>query len=283
MNLKDLKQQFISIIRINYDPEECTALFDLAATHTLKLSRSKLLTMNDLKIDPSDTESILQIAKQLQTGRPLQYILGEALFYGLKFYVNADVLIPRPETEELVYLIIQTIKGSAKPYKTLLDIGTGSGCIPISIKKNVPDLDVSALDVSRAALELAKRNGNLNEVILNFIEADILTYHAELAYDIIVSNPPYIKEEEKAAMHQNVLDHEPHLALFVSNEDPLVFYKAIADFSQQHLNKDGFLFFEINEFLGSEMIEMLSSKGFRNIQIIQDMQRKDRMISCQYH
>jgi release factor glutamine methyltransferase len=282
MNLKDLKQQFISIINENYDPEECKALFDLAATHTLKLSRSKLLIMSDVKVSEFHREALLQIAGELQAGKPLQYILGEVIFYGLKFYVNPDVLIPRPETEELVYLIIQTTKGSAKHYNTLLDIGTGSGCIPISIKKNLPALDVSALDVSRPALELAKKNAKLNDVILNFIEADILTYHADLAYDIIVSNPPYIKEEEKTAMHQNVLDHEPHLALFVTNEDPLIFYKAIADFSQQHLNIDGFLFFEINEFLGNEMKDMLRSKGFRNIQIIKDMQGKDRMISCQY-
>ena len=282
MNLKALKQQFISLISKNHEPEECSGLFELAATHILNRSRSSLLMMHDLEIGGSDTSALFQIASELKAGRPIQYILGEAEFYGLKFYVNPDVLIPRPETEELVYLIIQTIKASAKPYKSFLDIGTGSGCIPISIKKKVPALHISALDVSQPALAVAKRNAELNDVTVNFIEADILTYQSEQVYDIIVSNPPYIKEDEKSSMHQNVLSHEPHLALFVSNEDPLVFYKAIAEFSRQRLNTEGFLFFEINEFLGNEMQQMLSSKGFRNITIVKDMQGKDRIIFCQY-
>ena len=282
MNLKDLKQQFISIINEEYEGQECIALFELAASHILKLSKSQLLIKHDLEVNDSDLKALFQIAREIHSGRPIQYILGEAEFYGLKFYVNPDVLIPRPETEELVYIIIETIKSSSSRYKTLLDIGTGSGCIPVAIKKNLPNVNVSALDVSVPALEVAKGNAKLNSVAVNFIPANILTYATEQVYDIIVSNPPYIKEDEKASMHLNVLNHEPHLALFVTNEDPLVFYKAIADFSQKQLSKDGFLFFEINEFLGNEMVEMLSSKGFRDVKIIKDMQGKDRMISCQY-
>lgn len=282
MNLKDLKQQFISVINEEYEGQECIALFELAASHILKLSKSQLLIKHDLEVNDSDRKTLFQIASEIQSGRPIQYILGEADFYGLKFYVNPDVLIPRPETEELVYIIIETIKSSSSRYKTLLDIGTGSGCIPVAIKKNLPNVNVSALDVSVPALEVAKGNAKLNSVAVNFIPANILTYATEQVYDIIVSNPPYIKEDEKASMHLNVLSHEPHLALFVTNEDPLVFYKAIADFSQKQLSKDGFLFFEINEFLGNEMVEMLSSKGFRDVKIIKDMQGKDRMISCQY-
>ena len=282
MNLKDLKQQFISVINEEYEGQECIALFELAASHILKLSKSQLLIKHDLEVNDSDLKALFQIASEIQSGRPIQYILGEAEFYGLKFYVNPDVLIPRPETEELVYIIIEKIKGSSSRYTTLLDIGTGSGCIPVAIKKNLPNVNVSALDVSVPALEVAKGNAKLNSVAVNFISANILTYDTEQVYDIIVSNPPYIKEDEKASMHLNVLSHEPHLALFVTNEDPLVFYKAIADFSQKQLSKDGFLFFEINEFLGNEMVEMLSSKGFRDVKIIKDMQGKDRMISCQY-
>lgn len=282
MNLKDLKQQFISVINEEYEGQECIALFELAASHILKLSKSQLLIKHDLEVNDSDLKALFQIAREIQSGRPIQYILGEAEFYGLKFYVNPDVLIPRPETEELVYIIIETIKGSSSRYTTLLDIGTGSGCIPVAIKKNLPNVNVSALDVSVPALEVAKGNAKLNSVAVNFIPANILTYATEQVYDIIVSNPPYIKEDEKASMHQNVLSHEPHLALFVTNEDPLVFYKAIADFSQKQLSNDGLLFFEINEFLGNEMVEMLSSKGFRDVKIIKDMQGKDRMISCQY-
>jgi len=283
MNLKDLKQQFISIINKDYDAEESTALFNLAAEHELKLRRSQLLMMHDQEVEQADVEQLLQIAKEIANGRPLQYIFGETEFYRLKFQVNSDVLIPRPETEELVHLIIQTIEGSVQSGLRLLDIGTGSGCIPISIKHSLPDIEVSALDVSEPALAVARSNAKLNKATITFIQADILTYQTEEVYDVIVSNPPYIKEDEKASMHQNVLSHEPHLALFVSNEDPLIFYKAIADFSQTHLSKEGILFFEINEFLGSEMLNMLSSKDFRNIQVFKDMQGKDRMISCQYH
>jgi release factor glutamine methyltransferase len=283
MILKDLKRQFVDLISTVYELDECTALFDLTADRYLNISRLSYFQMQNNTVNEPLVHQALQVANELSTGKPLQYIFGDTVFYGLKFYVNSNVLIPRPETEELVHLIIQTVGKSTRITNNLLDIGTGTGCIPITLKKHLNNLEVSAIDVSPEALDVAIKNAELNEVNINFILADILTYTAEKKYDVIVSNPPYIKEDEKASMHHNVLTYEPHLALFVSNENPLLFYKAIAEFSRTNLNENGFLFFEINEYLGEQVRLMLAEKGFRNIQVLKDMQSKDRMVSCQYH
>ncbi|RZL40030.1 MAG: peptide chain release factor N(5)-glutamine methyltransferase [Pedobacter sp.] len=239
-------------------------------------------------ISETDILKFKNILNDLSKGNPIQYVFGEAEFYGLKFKVNPSVLIPRPETEELVEWILECCKSSG--YNGLdgneidvLDIGTGSGCIPIALKKHMPNANVSALDISIEALATAKENAELNNLTVDFIEGDILNHsivqsfnHSKL--DVIVSNPPYIKEDEKPAMHKNVLANEPHIALFVSNENPLVFYTAIADFAKANLKINGLLFFEINEYLGKETMEMLASKGFVNIELRKDMQGKDRMI-----
>ena len=192
--------------------------------------------------------------------------------------MSEAVLIPRPETEELIEWILDTVKN--QPASSILDIGTGSGCIAITLKKNLEQVDVSALDVSAEVLKIAKENAAVNSAALNFIHSDILTYSSPLKYDLIVSNPPYITQNEKEEMHQNVLAYEPHLALFVSNENPLVFYKSIADFALLNLKPKGKLFFEINEYLGKKTVEILSAKGFTDIVLKVDMQGKDRMISC---
>ncbi|MDO7742938.1 MAG: peptide chain release factor N(5)-glutamine methyltransferase, partial [Pedobacter sp.] len=181
---------------------------------------------------------------------------------------------------ELVDWILQTVGVTQQKPTNILDIGTGSGCIAISLKKHLNTNNVSALDVSADALIVAEKNAVLNNVIINFINQDILTYSGDENYDLIVSNPPYIKEDERADMHQNVLDHEPHLALFVATERPLLFYEAIADFAIKHLRQDGNLFFEINEYLGKETVAMLEDKGFNKIILKKDMQGKDRMICC---
>jgi release factor glutamine methyltransferase len=283
MILKDLKRQFVDLISTVYELDECTALFDLTADRYLNISRLSYFQIQNNTVNAPLAHQVLQVANELSTGKPLQYIFGDTVFYGLKFYVNSNVLIPRPETEELVHLIIQTVRKSTHISNNLLDIGTGTGCIPITLKKHLNNLEVSAIDVSPEALEVAIKNAELNEVNINYIHADILTYTAEKRYDLIVSNPPYIKEDEKASMHQNVLTYEPHLALFVSNENPLLFYKAIAEFSRTNLNENGFLFFEINEYLGEQVRLMLAEKGFRHIQVLKDMQSKDRIVSCQYH
>lgn len=280
MKLKELKRVFITSIQDQYAMEECTALFEIAAENLLNINRSSFIIKQEVEVPANEERQIKNVAEQLHTGKPIQYILGETTFYGLKFFVDEHVLIPRFETEELVQLVIQTVKNMGAEFETVLDIGTGTGCIPIAIKHTLPALQVAAIDISREALAVAKRNAQRNEVQVEFFEADMLLYQSAERYDIIISNPPYIRAMEKVDMHQNVLDHEPHLALFVSNENPLVFYEAIAKFSNTNLTPHGVLFLEINEYLGSEMKQMLSEAGFVNIQLIQDMQGKDRIITC---
>jgi len=278
MNFKQLEQYFIKELFVWYEQEEAKQLFYLAAEDVSGYNRTQLL-MDAMTIP--GTEQFLAyeyILLELKKGRPMQHILAEAWFYGLKFKVNESVLIPRPETEELIEWILDTVK--AQPVSSILDIGTGSGCIAITLKKNLEQVEVSALDVSADALTVAKENAAANNTAINFIHSDIITYSSPVKYDLIVSNPPYITQTEKEEMHHNVLAYEPHLALFVSNENPLLFYKSIADFALLNLKPGGMLFFEINEYLGKETVDMLLDKGLSNIILKTDMQGKDRMISC---
>jgi release factor glutamine methyltransferase len=211
----------------------------------------------------------------------------------LRFEVNENTLIPRPETEELVEFILKETSNFQLPASSLniLDIGTGSGCIPISLKANLPQANVSAIDVSQKALEVAKRNAELNKVEINFIEANILEvedlsqlpspiiYHPS-SYNIIVSNPPYVRNLEKQEIKKNVLDYEPHLALFVEDMDALLFYRKIAQLALKNLTTNGLLFFEINQYLGKETVELLENLGFKNIELKKDIYGNNRMIKC---
>ncbi|HWW37946.1 peptide chain release factor N(5)-glutamine methyltransferase [Pedobacter sp.] len=278
MNFKELRDLFISEGAEIYNQEEASALFYRMLDQLLGWSRTKVMTHLDKDIEASDLSKYLKVLEKLKAGQPIQYIFEETWFYGFPFKVNSAVLIPRPETEELVHWIIEVLKG--RNGGSLLDIGTGSGCIAVALKKSLDGFHVSALDISADALEVAQYNASINKVVVNFIEADILAYSGTESFDLIVSNPPYIKEDEKPEMHENVLAHEPHGALFVSNENPLIFYKAIADFALVHLNPQGLLFFEINEYLGKETVDMLGFKGFKQITLKKDMQGKDRMVSC---
>jgi len=280
MNFKQLELYFISELSSLYEEEEAKQLFYLVVEHVCGWNRMKLLTHSTESPDPGQMTAYQSILTGLGQGRPLQHILAEAWFYGLKFKVSSAVLIPRPETEELIEWILETVDHSEDQVSSILDIGTGSGCIAISLKKNLENTEVTALDVSADALSIARENAIRNEVALNFIQADVLTYSSPVQYDLIVSNPPYITETERAEMHRNVLEFEPHLALFVSNENPLIFYKGIADFALSNLRPKGKMFFEINEYLGQETVDMLKDKGFINIVLKKDMQGKDRMISC---
>jgi len=275
MNIKELEQEYIQSLNQFYDSEESKSIFYLAATSILKVTQSELLVKKDKVLAQKDTDALTKVLHTLKTGKPVQQVLGEAFFYGLSLKINEDVLIPRPETEELVDWVIKEIKDKKE---SVLDIGTGSGCIPIAIKKTLPSVEVSALDISVQALKVATANASLNEADIEFIEADILNYSSDKKYDVIVSNPPYIRQLEKADMQENVLAHEPHSALFVSDEDPLIFYNAISDFALNNLNPDGYLFFEINEFLWAETLQILIDKRFKNIELRKDMQGKDRMI-----
>lgn len=282
MNFKQLEQYFIAHLAFLYEADEANEMYDMVVGAFTGWGRAQLLMNGSQEVQATEHDHYLSILEELKKGRPVQHIFEEAWFYGLKFKVTDAVLIPRPETEELVQWILQSIAPKAEGDLRLLDIGTGSGCIAITLKVKAPLLQVDALDVSAAALAIARENALSNQGPVNFIHADILSYRTALKYNLIVSNPPYIKEDEREAMHQNVLLYEPHLALFVSNENPLVFYRRIADFALSNLAEDGLLFFEINEYLGKETVEMLKDKGFINIVLKQDMQMKDRMICCQH-
>lgn len=275
MNIKALEKEYIQSLNQFYDTDEAKAIFNLAATSVLKVTQSELLINKENELLVKDSNKLAKILTDLKKGKPVQQVLGETIFYGLPFKITSDVLIPRPETEELVEWVINHVKDRKE---SLLDIGTGSGCIPIVLKKHLPHLSVSSIDISAEALKVATENMQLNKVDINLIEADILNYSTDKTYDIIVSNPPYIRQLEKADMHENVLTHEPHIALFVSDENPLIFYNAIADFALSNLNPNGYLFFEINEYLWEETIQLLIDKRFKNIELKKDMQGKDRMI-----
>ena len=281
MKLKTIQNTFQKTLNKLYPSEEVDSFFYILIESYYKVSRIQLAMDHDLFVENFDT--ILKSLELLKQQKPIQYILGETEFYGLPFKVNENTLIPRQETEELVEWIINEF-GTRNSEFRILDIGTGSGCIAVSLAKNLPNAKVYALDVSREAIKVAKENAKLNSLDIEFIEADILSVcHADLVsgshkFDVIVSNPPYVRNLEKELMQSNVLENEPHLALFVENENPLQFYKAITDFAISNLNQKGVLFFEINEYLGKEMIQLLSDSHFKDIELKQDMFKKDRMI-----
>ncbi len=229
------------------------------------------------------------IIKRLNTNEPIQYILGETEFYGRRFLVNDSVLIPRPETEELVKYIVDKQKNQfpvTNNHLQILDIGTGSGCIAISLAKELPNFKVTAYDISEKALETAKRNAELNKADVTFEKVDILnpsfTIHHS-PFTIIVSNPPYVTKQEIGRMQKNVLDFEPHLALFVEDSEPLIFYEAIANFAFNNLTDNGLVAVEINEALGEETAEVFRRKGFSEVEIIKDIHQKDRFVSAVLH
>ena len=286
MKLKEIAAKFTIDLAPLYEENESKAIFLLAIEHYLKLNRSLYSLKKEYELTDSELITFEFVIDQLIAGKPIQYILGETVFYGLTLKVTDAVLIPRPETEELVEWVIEKVESSGHITKnpqpiTILDIGTGSGCIAISLKKNLPKANVFGLDISTKALSLAKQNAVLNNVDIFFIEQDILTSSiSRLPSSIIISNPPYITQTEKGQMHQNVLKNEPHLALFVSDENPLIFYEAIADFALINLQENGLLFFEINEHLGIATVNLLSAKKFNAIELRKDMQGKDRMICC---
>lgn len=290
MNLKELLVQFKEELSGIYEAQEIVAIFNLLVEHVTGFN-NRQLSLKGISTEVQDEFAMWGYLGELKTGKPVQYVIGEASFYGLMFKVNPAVLIPRPETEELVEWVIESCRvrsaGDWIPSKdklSIVDIGTGSGCIAVTLASKISGSRVIGLDVSSEAIEAAKMNALLNSVGITFVQGDILDSNLELSpdekYDVIVSNPPYITPEEKEQMHQNVLDNEPHLALFVSKEKPLVFYEAIADFALRYLTLGGLLFFEINEHLGKETMQMLKDKSFINIALRKDMQGKDRMIRC---
>jgi release factor glutamine methyltransferase len=262
-----------------YDQDEIESLTLMITSDVCNLSKAYIKAFPEKEITIEHAGKLEAILARMQTGEPVQYILGHTEFYGLPFKVNPSVLIPRPETEELVEWILNSVS-ITKFEGNILDIGTGSGCIAISLNKSLPNAQISGIDISTKALIVAKQNAGINNAKVNFIEADILklkeTENQDV--DIIVSNPPYVTEHDKTQMHINVTDFEPHGALFVPENDPLIFYSAIADYALKNLANNGLLFFEINENLGNETVELLKDKGFINIDLRKDMSGRDRMI-----
>ena len=281
MNLAALKTNFTSNLSGLYPSEEIQSFFNILSEKQLNLSRIEIALNPDRGISEEDFEKFQQALFRLKNHEPIQYIIGETEFFWLLFKVNKYTLIPRPETEELVEYIIseqKLITHNSQPI-TILDIGTGSGCIAISLAKNLSNAEVSALDISKGALKIAKKNAELNKVVIEFLQADILkTETLPKQYDLIVSNPPYVRELEKKQMQQNVLKYEPDSALYVKDEDPLLFYRAISQLAKKHLKSNGKLFFEINEYLADELTALLKNEGFQNIEVKKDIFGKDRMI-----
>jgi len=282
MTFSDLEKQFSAELSDIYAKEEAAMLCFLSVQHRFNWTKASYLLNKQEVISDTDTTHFLNILSQLKTSKPIQYILGETDFYGRTFRVNPAVLIPRPETEELVKWVVETV--STKNI-SLLDIGTGSGCIAISLKIEIPEAEVVAIDLSADALALAQENASLHKAVVTFIEKDVLQMHpTDLAttFDMVVSNPPYIALAEKDSMKANVLANEPHLALFVPNTNPLIFYERIAALAQAKLNLGGFLFFEINERFGKEVLALLVKKGFKHVELRQDLSGKDRMVKAQW-
>lgn len=282
MLLKQYKNLFFDALKNIQDEQEIESFFFILTEYLLHLKRVDVALNPDFEISDAAIEKWNAILVELQQEKPIQYITGETWFYGLRFEVNENTLIPRPETEELVEWIIESQKSKVQSQKLeILDIGTGSGCIPISLKANLPQANVSAIDVSEQALEVAKINAVSNNVEVNFIQANILEVEdLNQHFDVIVSNPPYVRNLEKQEIKKNVLDYEPHLALFVEDTDALLFYRKIAQLALKNLSPNGLLFFEINQYLGNETVELLENLGFKNIELKKDIYGNDRMIKC---
>lgn len=302
MTLKDLQHYFHAQLDSIYGQNEVSSFFRLLIEHLLNLKPVELALAPNQTISKANQKRFDEVIKQLKREEPIQYIIGETEFIGLPFKVNNHTLIPRPETEELVQWIIEESNYKTQipnpdsywvqqqttnnKQLTILDIGTGSGCIAVSLAKSLPDAKVYAIDISKNALNVAKENAILNNVEVNFIQADILNQKnwnlgfGNLVFDLIVSNPPYVRELEKASIKNNVLRHEPHLALFVQNEDPLQFYKTICEFAVHNLKPKGRLFFEINQYLETEMTQLLRTYKFESIALRKDIFGNYRMLKA---
>ena len=279
--IKDIRKYYCEQLCSNYDIDEANAMILMLFKHYFNIDRVRMTLEPELRLSESEMLKIHFAVKDLLKNKPIQYVIGETEFCDLKFNVDENVLIPRPETSEMIYKIVNKTTGQQdKSHCSILDVGTGSGCIAISLAKMLPGSKVYALDISEKALNIAKENAINNNVDVTFIHDDILTPTQTLSkFDIIVSNPPYVRELEKAEMRDNVLKWEPHNALFVSDNDPLIFYRKILEFAKTHLNENGEVWFEINEFLGKEMTDLCLESGFSNVKIYKDFRGKDRFMN----
>ena len=278
MTVKETVQLITGQLSNYYPAEELDSFTYLIFSHLMGFKRFESHTKSEVEIPSHLAPQIYDIIEQLKQHKPIQYILGTTDFYGLPFYVNESVLIPRPETEELVHWIVQDF---TKQKSRIIDLGTGSGCIPVALAKNLPDAEVYAADISEEALGVAGKNAKQNEVNIHLLKLDLLSedWPDTGLFDVIVSNPPYVTIDQKDRMDVNVLDFEPHLALFVPENDPLVFYKAISRFAVKHLKTGACLYFEINEALYSETEKAVSNLGF-STELKKDINGKYRMLKA---
>jgi release factor glutamine methyltransferase len=279
-NIHSFKNYFFKKLELLYDTAEVEQLYFLTFYYFKGWSKVELRMNERLLLSESELLKLNSYVKRLANFEPIQHIFSKAEFFDLKFYVNENVLIPRQETEELVHLILEQSKGQRK---NLLDIGTGSGCIPIAIAVHNKAITVSAIEVSQKAISIAKRNAEDNKVNLSLYNCDVLTLEnlnsiIPHSLDIIVSNPPYVTIKEKDQMHKNVLEFDPHLALFVEDNTPLIFYDKISNLAYNKLSVGGELYFEINEYYGQETKELVKSLGFTKVFLIKDLNEKDRII-----
>ena len=286
MTLKELQNIFHEQLDAVFGNNEVSSFFKLLVEHYLKLKHIEIVLHPEYVISNVNQKYFDEAIIRLKHEEPIQYVIGDTEFFGLSLKVNSNTLIPRPETEELVQWIITEQDSTKNQNTNILDIGTGSGCIAISLAKNLPNAKVYALDISPEALIVANENAKINEVDVSFIETDILTsttiesISKEQQFDVIVSNPPYVRELEKSTIKNNVLKHEPHLALFVQDDDALQFYKAICEFAIHNLKPKGSLFFEINQYLGSEIKQLLETYNFECIELRKDLFGNDRMLKA---
>ena len=286
MNIREFRDYFKITLKKLYPASEIDTFLFLLLEEYLNFKRIDIVLKSNFNISSEVLTLLKSSTKLLQQEIPIQYIIGKTEFYGFPFILNEHVLIPRHETEELVTFILDKVS-KLESYHTIkkentikiLDIGTGSGCIPIALKKSLPLAEISALEKSNKALRIAKKNTHLNKVDINLIQQDILkTTQLNNTYDIIVSNPPYVRESEKKEIKNNVLNNEPHMALFVEDNNPLIFFDKIAELAKNHLTKNGLLFFEINQYLGKETVDLLRLKGFNTIELKKDIFGHDRVI-----
>lgn len=284
MTIRSEQKALRDALTTRYNERESSNIADWVVEHITGQKKSDRLIRENNSFTSAEQERFDQYATELLLGKPVQYVLAEAWFMGMKFFVNGSVLIPRPETEELVDWVVETQNSKVKSQKTVLDIGTGSGCIPIALKKKLSTLHITSVDISPDALAVARQNAVALDADIHFMPFDFLDesgWQQLPVFDIIVSNPPYIRQSERSGMAKHVVEYEPSVALFVPDEDALLFYRKIALFAKDHLARDGMIFLEINEQLGKEAIAFYTTHGF-TAELKQDMQGKDRMLRLSY-
>lgn len=280
-----------------YEETEAANIADMVMEHISSLPKADRVLRSDFLLSSEQSDQLRIYVRKLQQHEPVQYVLNKCWFYGMELYVDKNVLIPRPETEELVHWILQDVKTSGKNVfekmsiqaddttgLKILDVGTGSGCIALALKKEMPKAEVWGCDVSDEALNVARRNGSDLNIRVDFQGVNFLDLSQQKSLptvDIVVSNPPYIPQKDKEQMRSNVIDHEPHTALFVPDNDALIFYKAVSQFGKHRLYKKGCIYMEIHEALGKQVIDLFRAEGYSNIELRKDMQGKDRMVKCE--